>query len=72
MPPWRFDLSAGARTCSASRAAAETSTSDAWRRKRAEVWSSWRPMAPDDIARQMQSEAAPWRQLVRRVGVYGD
>ncbi|WP_180862977.1 Bug family tripartite tricarboxylate transporter substrate binding protein [Cupriavidus pauculus] len=49
-----------------------TSATDEWRRKRAEVWSSWKPMAPDDIARQMQGEAAAWGDLVRRVGVYGD
>ena len=50
----------------------KTSAMDEWRRKRAEVWSTWKPMAPDDIARQMQSEAAAWGALVRRVGVYGD
>lgn len=49
-----------------------TSATDEWRRKRAEVWSSWQPMAPDEIARQMQGEAAAWGELVRRVGVYGD
>lgn len=50
----------------------QTSATDEWRRKRDEVWSSWQPMAPGDILRQMQGEAAAWGALVRRVGVYGD
>lgn len=50
----------------------KTSATEEWRRKRAEVWSSWKPMTPDEIARQMQSEAAAWGNLVQRVGIYGD
>nr|WP_130392475.1 tripartite tricarboxylate transporter substrate binding protein [Cupriavidus agavae] len=50
----------------------KTSDTDQWRRKRAEVWSSWRPMSPEELQRQMQAEAEAWGALVRRVGVYGD
>ncbi|CAG9166150.1 tripartite tricarboxylate transporter substrate binding protein [Cupriavidus respiraculi] len=43
-----------------------------WTRKREEVWSAWKPMAPADIQRQLQREAAAWGRLVRRAGIYGD
>lgn len=55
-----------------NRATDKISATSYWTRKREEVWSTWRPMAPAEIQRQLQREATAWGTLVRRAGIYGD
>lgn len=43
-----------------------------WARKRDEVWSSWKPLTPAELQRQLQAEVVAWGDLVRRSGVFGD
>ena len=43
-----------------------------WARKRDEVWSSWKPLTPAELQKQLEAEVVAWGDLVRRSGVFGD
>jgi tripartite-type tricarboxylate transporter receptor subunit TctC len=43
-----------------------------WHRKREELWSTWRAMAPADLGRKVRSDAEAWAAIVRKTGVYAE